>query len=138
MDMGSSEAGMFVCENGHTVCESHQIERQKPPTEEMRKVLVEKVDQSPYYKDRPKEREQQLINVKYYTEEEVEEHYDDLVSDRGHCFEECPICMFQKLDQALAFRYLLRKLGKTKGELLEELKGVFQTFPAFKKDILGK
>ena len=138
MDMGLSEAGMFECENGHTCCESHQLETNEVSTDEKRKRLLSEVEDSSYYKTRPREKAVELDEIANLDESEVDERYEDVVSDGGHAAQECPICMFQKLDQTLAFRYLLRKFDMTEATLLDELKTKFPTFAEFQKEIREK
>ena len=137
MDMGISEAGMFECENGHTCCESHQIAADVS-LDDKRKKLFADVEESSYYKTRPREKAVELDTISNYTEDEVTEAYDEQASDRGHAADECPICMFKELDDNASLHYLLNKTGLTKKTLLDELKAKFPTYVEFRKFSLGK
>jgi len=134
MDMSRSEAGMIECENGHTLCESHQI-ASDITMDEKRKKLIANVEESSYYKTRPREKTVELDEIVNYTEEDVDDHYHQLTDDRGHSTHECPICMFQELETNAAFIYLLHRSNLTKKDLLEELKAKFPTFNDFKASL---
>jgi hypothetical protein len=81
MDMGLSEAGMFECENGHTCCESHQLETKEISIKEKRKRLVSEVKNSYYYKTSQREELDEIANL---DDSEVDDRYEDTVSDSGH------------------------------------------------------
>ena len=136
MDMVLSDADMFSCENGHICCNSHQIETPEPSLEEKRKSLVAKIQRTTYYTD--VQRAAECLAMADYSEDEVCEAYDDLMTDDGHSANECPVCMFQKIDQSLAFQYLLKKYSITIPDLLVELKTKYPSFAEFRTDILGK
>ncbi len=134
MDLGISEAGMFECENGHTVCETHQREVPTLPVEEIRKKLVAKIESQTYYYDtRPREKAVELDTIANYDESEVEDAYSDLISSDNRPTEECPVCMFEKLDKGLVLQMLIKKSGISEKELLDNLKRQFGTFVEFKK-----
>ena len=138
MDMCLSEAGMFECENGHTCCESHQLETEEISTDDKRKRLISEVEDNSYYQTRQREKAVELDEIANLDDSEVDDKYEDTVSDSGHAAQECPVCMFQKIDQGLVFQYLLKKHSTTVPELLAELKGKFTTYVEFKKFVDGK
>jgi hypothetical protein len=138
MDMSRSESGMVECENGHTFCESHEVAGTEIPVEEKRKKLFADVEDSSYYKTRPREKAVELDTISNYTEDEVNESYDEKCDDDGQSAESCPICMFKDLDESRALRYLLQKSGLTEKTLLEELKAKFPTYVEFEKFVDGK
>lgn len=137
MDMSLSDAEMMECENGHTFCQLHQLAADVS-LEDKRKKLVDNVHASPYYNTNPKQKEAQLASIAERSEDDVNEAYEDAISNDGHSAQECPICMFKNVDQGLSFRYLLRKIGMTEATLLVELKTNFATFSDFKKTIIEK
>lgn len=138
MDMSRSEAGMVECENGHTFCESHEIANTSISIEEKRKKLLTDVEESSYYKTRPREKAVELDTISNYTDDEVDESYKDKCDDDGQSAESCPICTFKDLDESRALHYLLQKNGLTVKTLLEELKSKFPTYVDFKKFVDGK
>jgi len=136
--MCRSDAGMVECENGHTFCESHEVSGPEIPVEEKRKKLIADVEDNSYYKTRPREKAVELDEISNYTEDEVNESYEEKCGDDGKSAESCPICMFKDLDEPRALRYLIQKNGMTVKTLLEELKTKFTTYVEFKKFVDGK
>lgn len=137
MDMCISDSGMFQCENGHTCCEDHQIETDIS-MEDKRKILIDNVEASPYYKTLPKEKSEELETIKNYSEDDVDDNYNDLLAEDGHSECECPICMFERVDVKTAFKYLLKKNGLTEKSLLKELTAQFKSFTEFSKSTIEK
>jgi len=79
-----SEAEMFECEYGHTICESHKLGE---------------------------------------IDEDEDSEYPYEVSEVH-----CPLCSFIKLEDVSALSYLLKEVGKTREQLLVEIKSKFKNY----------
>ena len=133
MDMSRSEAGMVECENGHTFCESHELDGPEISLEEKRKKLFADVEESSYYKTRPREKAVELDTISNYTEDEVNASYDETCENKGRAAQECPICTFTEMHEGLTLKYLLKWAGTSKENVLAELKKKFPLFKDFEK-----
>ena len=56
----------------------------------------------------------------------IEEDYPYEVSSKY-----CPICSFKTIEYTTAFKYLLKSLGKTEKQFLEELKEKFKSYEEY-------
>jgi hypothetical protein len=129
-DICMSEAEMHECTNGHTFCDSHMTATYEG--ENLRKFVLEDCCLE----------EEDKVKVLAMDDEELEEYVEeeDLLCDsRYDCPEYmCPICSFGEVESHEAYLYLLKKVGLTQTELLEQLKDQFKNYSEFKEFIKTK
>ena len=138
MDYGLSDAGMFTCENRHTICDCHA--RNLP-----RNVLLDLISQA----------EQDIINrygkhswayhseipsdLDQYSDDDLVGIYFDVDDVRYAASEElCPICNFEKASDSDVINYLLKKYDTSRSLLLKEWRDRFKTYSDLKKYLRGK
>lgn len=150
MDLSLSDAEMFRCVNGHTICDSHSDESMddKNPKDimishyedEIRKY-EEKVKEKPEdkdYKDWLEEAKKNLERVKNTEDEdELEDEASDVKADARYEMpsEFCPVCQFKEIDKKEAYKYFMKKLGLSKENFLNEIKSKYNNYNDYQKDI---
>lgn len=125
-DMCLSEAEMFECENGHTLCDEHMLE----PTQEWLNEYIYKIKEICQVSDEEfnewiKERQIDLNNVAKddIIELDHEFGYDESFRyDVPECL--CPLCNFEELCMEDAMAYLLKTTSYTTGEVFEYVKSI--------------
>lgn len=123
-DMGLSEADMFSCINGHTMCDSHKRQVPDLTIEEKRQFLIKNI--SSWYKGEEKQRKINEYNE--MTEDEMEDDLSDLTGDKGESSVYCPICNFETIEDDEGVKYLMVKYGYTKESLAKEIKTTFTSY----------
>jgi len=128
-----SEADMFKCENGHTICNSHKlIGDNKEYTEytdaekiELLKKWYKEIDE-----DQPK-------SFKYLNEywEEYLEYINDETDDGNYDVEEkyCPCCNFTEITKDDAIAFYISTTGKSFKDICKEIKLNCNSYAAFEK-----
>jgi len=129
-DVCLSEAEMSECVNGHVFCNDHAGEQSKPTIEELRQFCLDNIS----------------TDNKEGREEIMEMDYDELSDEAdswGFCDDyeydvpesRCPICSFLNVKAGEAYKYLLDKTGTTEAQLLEEMKGKFNSYAELQERI---
>lgn len=110
MDMGLSDAGMYQCENGHTICEDELFE-----TINYKEFLQEVID---------KEDIETINKLNDMDENELE----DMAYDYDFRYylpdKYCPICNFASYSSSDMTSYLVKTRKITKDEVFTEVKKV--------------
>jgi len=120
MDLCLSEAEMFECENGHTVCQSHmKKDIYDFDLEEKKNYLIKKG--------------YELDDLK--TEEDIEKMWgqEDLYYELSEGY--CPVCTFDEVYDSTLLDYVLNKYNMTRKEILNELKNKFKSYKEFIKSL---
>lgn len=130
MDMCLSEAQMYECLNGHTICESHlnNIDANNEIVKE--KALKEILENEPDFNERDEEDR----------DEYLQDYINDMMYDaRGELPSEfCPCCRFNALSDSDGYGYLLRRCGLTVEALRKEIQDEFDSYIDFCRYIKGK
>lgn len=113
IDMWRSEAGMEQCRNGHTFCTSHMLKALEEPT---LKYKIETLKSSIWYKD----------NVDYDDENDIEETFDEMISDEGIDALYCPICTLENISSEHVLAYLKAKNNMSIDEIKAEIQEKFK------------
>lgn len=137
-DVCLSDANMFICKNGHTICESHA--RQIPRKRLIELLIKEDTESINHYKDYGFYQESRIPNDIENTP------YDDIlyeylsVDDARYSISEelCPICNFEKASDSDLLGYLLKKSNMSREEVLEKWKTEFGNYSKLKKYLRGK
>lgn len=122
-DMGLDDAGMYACVGGHTFCKHHtNYDLNSLDVADMRNLLVQAWPQDT----------QKYANM---TDDEIEEEYGDNKYDFLCSVPKvvCPICSMQTVLDKNMNEYLLKLAGKTKKEVIDEIKAKFKMLDDFKK-----
>jgi hypothetical protein len=136
MDMCLSDADMVECQNGHTICEEHVLNREEKPEPTVEEARTK-------YKAWCKEenwRKGYLDDLELDDDEFMavyEDFINDYESDNGISEESCPICQFKISTTGDAASYLLKQLGMTKEQFAEKLKNEFGDYKKFKEYLKG-
>lgn len=138
-DIGLSEAEMYECENGHTVCISEMKEltlqdkinyliRSLEESIEYNKKQIEDNPDRTYYYDRLKKDEQDLIKVKGLTEDSLKEDSDlqdfldnllnDCELDYHYPAEACPLCTHDIVAEYELVNYACKQLNVDRAGLI--------------------
>jgi hypothetical protein len=132
-----SDAGMCMCENGHTFCESHQRAGVEELTaSQKRERLIEhltSLELTKWYT--AEQRAKEIAELTDMDDGETEESYKDHVSDVGIQSEYCPVCQFEKVNIPEAFQFLLVARGIDVSYVLEDMKAKFMTYKDLQKFI---
>jgi hypothetical protein len=138
-DMGMSEAEMFECENGHTICEYECAKGswEDGLTEEnIAKYIEEELPSSM--------KNEEEYAVKYasptycYRVREEREIKDDLRRDFTYGYREnvpakyCPVCSFDVISKEDYMSFLLYKLGMKYKDIKNEIRKEFDTYQDLK------
>lgn len=145
-DASLSEAEMFQCINGHTICLNHLTEEEKESVnnpfktkEEFIKAIMDSKDgQNSYWNEKADE----------LLAEITDENWEDLINERyignftdGPNYDApasvCPLCTFKDISGDDIGNYLLKVLGQTKEQLLETVKTKFKSYKEFQTFIQG-
>ncbi len=113
MDMSLYEAGMLECENGHTFCATHAI---LGSLKDKKGTVLSQLSNG---------------NIDDVVDSLNLENTDDPVS-----WENCPLCNFTKVAQFDLISYLLKKTGKNRSEIEEEIRLRYSDYASFTRDIL--
>lgn len=125
-DMCLSEAEMFECENGHTLCDEHMLE----PTQEWLNEYIYKIKVNYQVSDEKfnewiKERQTDLNNV---TKDDIIELDHEFGCDEAFKYDVpeclCPLCNFEELCMEDAMAYLLKTTSYTTEEVFEYVKSI--------------
>lgn len=142
-DMGLSEAEMFECENGHTICEYRCSKdwRDGLTEENTNKFIEEKFDETK--KSEKKYREDSNYSMYYGsrkmpTDEEIRadlqrefrEEYRNSVPK-----EFCPVCNFKVVSRYDHIPYVCYKLGIKRSDIPNMIKDEFSSYEDFRKAI---
>ena len=125
-DMCLSEAEMFECENGHTLCDEHMLQ----PTQEWLNEYIYKIKESRGISDEDFNEwvEEQQVDLNNVTKENIREldyelGYDDAF--RYNVSEHlCPLCNFEELCMEDAMEYLKKTTSYTINEVFEYIKSI--------------
>ena len=122
-EMSISEAGMYMCVNGHTFCFDEALINNSNKEDLIKIILQEGWNKYEYYKNGE-------IKEKFVSEEELNEmEWEELMeyaSEEGgyydvpECF--CPICNFIEYSESDLSKYLLKEYGVSKDEVFAEIK----------------
>jgi len=126
-DMGLSDASMYRCENGHTICEG------EVGTIDWKDFLQSVIDQDEYTSDGEK-LINKLDNMEEYELEELAMDYDCRY-DLSEKY--CPICNLSTYIDKDMLAYLLKSRELVGDEVLREIKIKFGTYKSFKNYIKG-
>ena len=132
-----SDAGMCSCQNGHTFCEDHELSGndKELSIEEKRQVLISRWENDESSWNTDEDRQEYIKEIKDYSEDAVEDEYDDFVSDEGISPDRCPVCQFQKVNVGEMYQYAIRLLDMTNNDILAKAKGEFKSYVEFKEFI---
>lgn len=125
-DMCLSEAEMFECENGHTLCDEHMLE----PTQEWLNKYIYEIKEACKISDEEfnewiKEQQIDLNNVTIDNIRELDHEFgcgDSFRYDVPECL--CPLCNFEELCMEDAMAYLLKTTSYTTEEVFEYVKSI--------------
>lgn len=125
-DMCLSEAEMFECENGHTLCDEHMLQ----PTQEWLNEYVYKIKESRRISDKEFNEwvEEQQIDLNNVTKDDIREldhefgYGDAFRYNIPECL--CPLCNFEELCMEDAMDYLLKTTSYTTSEVFEYIKSI--------------
>ena len=125
-DMCLSEAEMFECENGHTLCDDHMLQ----PSQEWLNEYIYKIKESRSVSDEEfnewVEKEQVDLNcVTMQNLKEFDHNYgygEVFRYDVPECL--CPLCNFEELSMEDAKEYLLKTTQYTIDEVFEYIKSI--------------
>lgn len=125
-DMCLSEAEMFECENGHTLCDDHMLQ----PSQEWLNEYIYKIKESRNISDEEfnewVEKEQVDLNcVTMQNLKELDYNYgygEAFRYDVPECL--CPLCNFEELSMNDAKEYLLKTTQYTIDEVFEYVKSI--------------
>lgn len=141
-DMSLSDAEMYRCENGHTVCESH-VDGDIDWLEVVKKFILDDIA----YNDRIIEHKLSSEPQQYIDENEAhkllltklsdmdEDELEDIARD--YDFSDnlpaacCPLCNFTSMTSEDMKRYLLEKYDLTEKDILGEIKRKFTSYKQF-------
>lgn len=141
-DVGLSQAEMYECVNGHTICDSHIIsdidfkQIYKNIVENSIKYYSElmlKNPQTPHYLEELQESENELLLIDTLSEDEINDLLDNVDFRSELPMEYCPLCNFVNMTSNNMKDYLLIKFKLTEKELLTEVKSKFKDFDEFLK-----
>jgi len=127
-DMGLSDAGMYQCENGHTICEG------EVGSINLKEFLQEVIDQDEYTSDGVKLIDE-LNNMEDSELEDLAMDYD-FRYDMSQKY--CPICNLSTYIDKDMLSYLLKSRDLTSENILNEIKTKFVTYDSFKKYLSNK
>jgi hypothetical protein len=122
-DMCLSDAGMYECVNGHTICKSYVKFDKEEVEKELREEAIDWI------------REHGDENYDEENEDDVECILDDI---RGEFDYElpakfCPCCNFSEMSPKDGYTYLLKSTGLTKELLRDELRARFGDYGEFRE-----
>jgi len=123
MDMGLRDAGMYQCENGHTICEG------EVGSINWKEFLQEVIDQDDYTSDGVKLIDE-LNNMEDSELEDLAMDYD-FRYDMSQKY--CPICNLSTYIDKDMLSYLLKSKELTSEDILNEIKIKFGTYDSFKE-----
>lgn len=129
MDLCLSDAEMFQCVNGHTICESHRVA--EVALEAKRKLILDNK-----YSD-----DEQIDAAENMSDADFAEFWDDNNLDSEFELdyeapeETCPVCQFKSVDMSEVARYFMRKEGIPKESMPNYLKAEFGEYSKFKEFI---
>jgi len=131
MDLGLSEAGMVECQNGHTFCEDHKLNKKALTTKDYRE----------WFKKYAEGDEELLVELERKDrdfKEWFEEEYLYEMEDEGIPSNQCPICQFKISYDSDIANYFLKLNNLTIKKFAESMKEKFGTYEEFKKYISNK
>jgi len=127
-DMGLSDAGMYQCENGHTICED------EAGSINWKEFLQEVIDQDEHTSDGVKLIDE-LDNMEDSELEDLAMDYD-FRYDMSQKY--CPICNLSTYIDKDMLSYLLKSRDLTSENILNEIKTKFGTYDSFTKYLSNK
>jgi len=145
MDMCLSDAQMSRCVNGHTFCDEHRGSEIAPGIQLQLLInLLEDSKNSSYMQEirtalSPKMDGLDKAKGASYCSDAIEAVYaefqdwieDEWPHDVPACM--CPICTFQSVFPSDVYKYLLKRLGVSKVDILQELTEKFSDYKKFKE-----
>ena len=125
-DICLSEAEMFECENGHTLCDEHMLQ----PTQEWLNEYVYKIKESRRISDKEFNEwvKKEQIDLNNVTKDDIRELDHDFGCgdafryDVPECL--CPLCNFEELSMEDAKEYLKKTTSYTIDEVFEYVKSI--------------
>ena len=137
-DARMEDAGMILCENGHTICESHLIEIVKDKAFTITKMNINDVsfenineyiegEEITEITDDNYERSLDAINI----------YLDDGCGENKVLPEQCPLCAFNGITDSDLTKSLLKLTEQTREEYVEAIKTKFKTYKEFLNFING-
>lgn len=130
-DISLSEAEMYECENGHTVCESHvDLGDEKELATAILNSALEEAKDRTWGSEESKARdiakiEELLKAIAYEGYDDFYEIFDDYDMRHNLPAKFCPICNHEHIPDNDALAYALNKLGITEEELKAEIRKNF-------------
>jgi len=130
-DMGLSDAEMYECTNGHTICESHlDLDDEKELAIAILKEAIEKAKNRTWGSEESKAEdvlraEEHLKAIGYEGFDDFEEILDEYEVRYNLPAKFCPICNHEHIPDNDALAYALKKLGITEDELKSEIRKNF-------------
>jgi len=119
-DMSLQDFEMSRCDNGHEFCDSH-ITRDVQLTIEQK---VEKLKRLYSYSEGYLKK----IEVNENDEDEIDNMYQNVISDVGISSESCPICQLDSIRDIDLNRYLLTKYSLKREEVEGEIRESFDDY----------
>lgn len=127
-DASLSDMGMFECVNGHTICDSHQVNAEIT-LDVMKDFLKSRVKRFTWKK--PEEIESRIKEIDAMAAQEVEEAFEEEKHDGvPSCL--CPICQLKRVNKTDALNYLMMKHSYTEETLLADVKARYGTYDNFR------
>lgn len=129
-DLSLGDAGMYICENGHTFCEGHG------DVVEFRELSWERLQQ--YFIEYAYGEEHKQMFREASSPDDIED-YDDWLCDisyewRGELPSElCPICNFRDLPDRELVKALFKHYGLTRLGTVLAIRKQFKTYTTFKE-----
>ena len=147
-DMCLTDAEMFMCENGHTICLSHLTEEEKELIDHPFKTKEEFIQTLNKFKETHSDSTYWPERVDKLLAEITDENWEDVVNESymgnfndgtnyGVPASVCPLCNFKDMTDDDMSAYLLKTLGQTKSEMLTVIKTRFKSYDEFQTFIKG-
>ena len=135
MDMSAENAGMIECINGHTFCEEMAIDSS---VEEQTDELLIFLEGSKYSYGANMYKELLGIRDKLSPAEFAKHAIErwEYEGDGESFPSQCPICQFKYISTKDITRYMMKKHGTTKEEILEEFVTQFENYQALEDYLL--
>lgn len=131
MDAGMSDFDMVSCVNGHTFHTGcSKLEIPDFTLEEKKKHIINCINRSTWRSNKDKLNQIKEINT-IEDENELEEVYQEYISDEGIPEQFCPLCQFLEMTDSDKLKYLMKKLDVSDDRLLAEVKEKFKNYKDF-------
>lgn len=133
MDMCIEDAGMYECENGHTIDEDYVLEY------DLREMVVSSLKREIATYENKYGDVDKLAKINEITDEDELQEYVEEEMDLEERYNlpaaACPICQLEESTSDDMVKYLLKELNKTKKDAQKDIKVKFDDYEAFQKHI---